>query len=103
VGSVSNAGGEVQAFEQEGMHAAHKLNAPRFAISDYRGAAGATAVFDSDHRCRGRVIHFDERKKNMAVRKVEIERLSVTNELVDAVSASLGSADARNEQRANNN
>jgi hypothetical protein len=39
----------------------------------------------------------------MAVRKVEIERLSVTNELVDAVSASLGSADARKEQRTNNN
>jgi hypothetical protein len=49
------------------------------------------------------VIHFDERKDNMAVRKVEIERLGVTNELVDAVSASLGSADARKEQRTNNN
>ena len=39
----------------------------------------------------------------MAVRKVEIERLSVTNELVDAVSALLESADARKEQRTNDN
>jgi hypothetical protein len=39
----------------------------------------------------------------MTVRKVEIERLSVTNEILDAVSALLGSADARKEQRTNDN
>jgi len=43
------------------------------------------------------VIHFEERKENMTVRKVEIERLSVTNEILDAVSALLSSADARKE------
>ena len=80
-----------------------------------------------DYGCRGHVIPCDERKQNMTVSKVEIERLSGTsstpfavvvaarkaavgrlendvgNAMLDAVSASLGSTDARQEQRTQDN
>jgi hypothetical protein len=80
-----------------------------------------------DYGCRGHVIPCDERKQNMTVSKVEIERLSGTsskpfavvvavrkaavgrlendvgNAMLDAVSASLGSTDARREQRTQDN
>ena len=80
-----------------------------------------------DYGCRGHVIPCDARKHNMTVSKVEIERLSGTsstpfavvvaarqaavgrlennagNAMLDAVSASLGSTDARQEQRTQDN
>ena len=80
-----------------------------------------------DYGCRGHVIPCDARKQNMTVSKVEIERLSGTsskpfavvvaarkaavgrlendggNAMLEAVSASLESADARQEQRTQDN
>src|SRR6267143_2536093 len=53
---------------------------------------------DLGHWCRSRVIRFNERKKNMTIRRVEIERLSVTSSkpfevVVAALKAAVGQPD----------
>jgi hypothetical protein len=84
------------AFEPGGRYAAHRVNGSLFAHAILRieGAAGPIA----DQRDPKRVIGFDERKEKMTIKKVEIERYSVTSgksfeAVVTALEAVVGHPD----------